>query len=174
MSETGFLRRESRGLWADFCHRMIVGFVGLGVMGFFIISAHVIDQLLPASPWYRLDSVTVADFRQGEEASITIEREIVRPFSGTYQVTIWPEGGDSYVCIGTDKLDYTEPKQGALRNKTLSWWAANQRPPCLANMPPGKYQMQTCVNVHMTAALLAWLPDRQTCVWSNEFRVLAD
>ncbi|MBE2275784.1 MAG: hypothetical protein IAE87_05745 [Rhodobacteraceae bacterium] len=135
-----------------------------------IVAGYLSDLLVPAALWYRLDAVEVADFRQGEEMQVTAQREILRPFDGSYQVVIWPADGRLPVCRGSDALAYSRLAVGRI-TQPLDWWAANQRPPCLPEMPPGRYRMETCVSVHMTALLLRWLPDRRTCVWSNVFEV---
>lgn len=126
------------------------------------------QSIFPASRWYELRLVGVADGRVGEPITMVIDREIKRPFTGEYTVTLFDVDSGRLVCAGGDRVLYT-PGVMLPEPVTLDWWTYGAHPPCETALTPGTFRLRTCVEI------LHHLPGigrREVCLNSNAFTVV--
>lgn len=123
----------------------------------------------PASYWYEIGEVTVFDAVHGKEPLIDVDRSIHEPFTGEYIVTVRNTMGKT-ICSGGARVPY-DPAAKLPDPITLGWWAAGAVPNCIKNMPPGEYEMTTCVEILHD---VPFLTRREVCQPSNAFSILPE
>lgn len=121
-------------------------------------------HLWPASWWFDVRSVTVANAKQGGMVAMLIDRDIRRPFRGRWYVTLrqWTDGGWLTLCNATGASNYL-PEARFPRRLDLRWWTDGQCRP----LPPGRYHITTSWTIETPA----FLPDKTITVDSNIFEV---
>lgn len=120
----------------------------------------------PASWWFDVKTVHIADTPRGTPVEIIVDRSILRPLTGQYNVSIhvWSENAWVAYC-NTPMSDPWEYKVGAKYPVplTLKWWTAGRCHP----LPPGQYQVTT----RWRLSNLGIFPDKTFAVTSNIFEI---
>lgn len=95
MSEYGYIRRDSRGWWADTIHTLVVGLLVLGLT----IAAYSAVRWSFRWLWIDLQSVTIPDHPAGTDPDIEVYRHIASyaHMSWSVEVRRWPE--HRFVCL---------------------------------------------------------------------------
>lgn len=121
----------------------------------------------PASFWFEVRNVRVADTVAGATPLMAIDREIRRPFEGEWTVTVLRkrQDGEGFFsfCTAKGAADYHPSNrlpQGP--DLTLDWWIWPTKCP----LPPGLYKIRT--HWLITAR---YFPTKEVWNDSNEFRV---
>lgn len=140
------------------------------VLFLFAASAAFSTKMLGAW-WYRLDAVVIGDGPVFNDLPVTFTRSI-RPFQGSYVVSIWPVARTSPACQGVGSVNYRTPARKT-DTRDMLWWMGEQRPECKTQVVPGLYTAETCVTVEMTDWWNYWLPDPVICRESNVFEITA-
>lgn len=143
----------------------------LSVLHYLIATAIVASGLLalifwPASHWLSVKTIHISDASQGAPVVMIVDREIVRPFVGRYNVSIhaWVNNAWQAHC-NTPISDPWTYKVGAKYPVplTLQWWTEGKCHP----LPPGKYMVTTSWYLYD----LGIFPDKRVTVESNIFEV---
>jgi hypothetical protein len=118
----------------------------------------------PTSFWLDYKSVAIDTVRVGEPITMTADREVVRPFLGTWTATVkeWNGGWESRTCAGNGKTIYT-PDSKLPNNLTLAWWMGQT----CAELPAGKYKVITTWVIDLPAPI----PNKRVTIESNVFEV---
>lgn len=140
--------------------------MGRGVFALGAIWLAVITTMyaLPASLWLIVDSVFVQDSVSGHPVVMQVEREIVRPFRGTYDVALRKVSSDKiYIaCSSSGTVDYAVGSE-LPETVTLGWWTGGR----CEHLEPGVYSVQTVWTIHASGLK----PDKTVSVKSNYFTV---
>lgn len=115
-----------------------------------------------------LRTVEVPSHPAGTDPFIIVSRDIHRPFSGEYDVTIrrQPENLIAY-STGRISIPY-RPTNEPISGQTLGWWAHDGDGPVHSlDLRPGYYLLETCHYVR------PWflLHEKRRCVVSDMFEV---
>lgn len=119
----------------------------------------------PASSWLSYRSVTVDNVHLGAPITMTADREIVRPFLGSWTATVkeWRGEWQSRGCSGRGTADYT-PDSRLPRDLNLSWWMG----PVCSTLPVGKYKLITTWVINLPGPM----PDKRVTIESNVFEIM--
>lgn len=122
--------------------------------------------------WYHLQAVHVSDGPSFNDLTVVVEREIRRPFLGSFRVTVWPTDMSAPICTGKgDGINY-KPTTVPIISKDAEWLMGEQTPPkCSEVLGPGEYIANVVVTVHPSEAFLWWMPDPHEDIWSNVFHI---
>ena len=119
----------------------------------------------PASYWFEVRSVNAGPAKAGERVPMIVDREVSRPFLGTWTVTIrkWDGAGPVVYCTASGTSQY---RSGAdlPKDLTLNWWTDGKCPALTA----GKYVIGTAWRID---PMLPFLPAKHAQAESNIFEV---
>lgn len=126
-----------------------------------LLAAH----LWPASTWLEVRNVIAGPARAGEPVPMIVDREISRPFLGTWTVTVrkWGEDGAVIYCTANGASLYNTTVD-LPRDLTLDWWTNGKCPALSA----GKYAIDTTWRID---PMLPFLPAKHVQRESNIFQV---
>ncbi len=126
-----------------------------------LLAAH----LWPASAWFEVRSVSAGPTKAGERVPMIVDREVNRPFLGTWTVTIrkWSEDGPVIYCTATGTSQYSTAAD-LPRDLTLHWWTDGKCPA----LTEGRYVIGTAWRID---PMLPFLPTKHVQVESNIFEV---
>lgn len=131
----------------------------------FIITLLVTLQVWPAAYWYDGGQMHVEDAGEGEDHVLISSGSVLRPFQGSYNVTV--RDASTREVVGENPSNVFPYEVGSVRPDPLllyGYWGPN-----LAPLPVGSFVMQTCWTVHGAFYGLTW--PKSTCVTSNIFVV---
>lgn len=96
-------------------------------------------MLWPASWWFDVRKIYIADVRVGTDIPIVIDRTIKRPFHANWSVSIrqWDAGWTVH-CVANGEQTY-KPDARLPKAPTLRWWTWDRCHP----LPPGRYEVVT-------------------------------
>lgn len=134
-------------------------------MGFAL--TYLIAALLPGSLWQNPGQLEVADTRQGEEIHLLFDGGPIRPFFGSYTVTLRDFSGGGVVCEASGGPINYVPGSQYPETITMEWWAPSDRR-CW-NPPVGTYSLETCWEVH--GPLWGLVPSKRVCAPRAAFTV---
>ncbi len=119
----------------------------------------------PVTFWFDVNSVSVASAPAGSSLHMTVDREIKRPFRGSWQTTIRQWDGSGWVtrCNAQGASNY-RPDSKYPRDLSLQWWTDGQCHP----IPHGRYKITTT----WVIGDIEWMPEKTITVDSNVFEVL--
>lgn len=120
-------------------------------------------MLWPAAWWIQVKDVMISSAAYGNPLPMVVDREVLRPFLGEWQVTIrqWDGAGWLTWCNASGRSNY-RPDTRYPRNLSLQWWTDGQCHP----LPVGRYRVTTAWTVEGDL-----LPDKRIVVDSNIFEV---
>jgi len=128
----------------------------------------LVATLWPVSWWFEIRGIHVHDSIEGRPVEMTVDRVIVRDFSGKYyvQVRVVDDDGNfgPVYCEGSGGGPYFVGSQ-LPSPVTLTWWAAGR----CADLPVGKWRAATTWYIQPDWPLL---PAKTLTVFSNRFEVL--
>lgn len=138
--------------WAAWAAALVLSMAFLAVAGW------------PVSHWYSTGVMHVDDFTEGEPFILQYAGGPVRPFIGSYSVTL--RDGSHLGVIAEDRSAPFQYLPGVQRPDplTIEWWAPGSEE--MHNPAPGQYVLKTCWTVHMRFA-----PGKTACMSSNIFTV---
>lgn len=113
----------------------------IGACWLALFAASAVRETLPASYWYAPGELIVRDAQIGQCPKITFNREIRRPFSGSWGATLLrqqPSGRFSVYDTFSGSLPYN-PESSLPDDPDLGWWF--EIPSC--NWPSGIYRVFT-------------------------------
>lgn len=118
----------------------------------------------PASWWFAVEGVVVAATPAGASPHMTVDREIKRPFRGSWQSTIRQWDGLGWVtwCNAQGASNY-RPDSRFPKDLDLRWWTDGQCHP----IPAGRYKITTTWIIQD----IQWMPDKAITIDSNIFEV---
>lgn len=124
--------------------------------------------LFPASFWFEVRRVEVLHQTTPDGFNIlAVDREIHRPFVGTWHATVRSLPGNTVVCQGSGGTTY-RPGSDLPEPLSLAWWIDDQRCRPGDRLKRGEYYLSTAWTVQNP---WGFLPDRQITVDSNVFSV---
>ena len=129
------------------------------------LAFYVAANLWPASSWLAVERVSIGNTLAGQPVPMVATRQINRPFSGDWRVTVrrWEYSGWVVYCNASGSNNYkTEAILPA--NLTLGWWTDGQ----CALLPEGRYTVNTSWHIQPN---LPFLPAKYVAVDSNIFEV---
>lgn len=134
-------------------------------MGFAL--AYLIAALLPGRLWQDPGQIEVADTPEGAEINILFDGGPVRPFLGSYTVTLRDFNGGGITCeAGGGPINYVPGAQYP-RSITMEWWAPSD-PRCW-RPAAGTYSLETCWEIH--GPLWGLVPSKRVCAPRASFTV---
>lgn len=133
-----------------------------------------VPSLLMDSIWFHLKSVEVSSpVDSSQMIELAVDREIHRPFRGSYLVTIREINGSTQeaICEGKPLQPFPyDPARDLPEPLSLTWWLGSDAymQTCKENgFTAGKqFQIRTC---HTVVATVWDLPLARRCVMSNVF-----
>lgn len=133
------------------------------LLGMWFALTLLVVALIPASWWFVVNSVHVDSVPFGAPITMTVDREIQRPFLGTFTATLkqW-QGGWVSMCYATRTLDYT-PESKLPADMDLGWWTDGE----CASLLPGKWMLITT----WTIESFGWLPSKQVTFVAEPFEI---
>ena len=133
------------------------------IAALYLFAPLAFDQLRGPEYWMRVNSVTVPDTATGQMPQMVIDRQIVRPFQGTWYVMVRQQHGTGWVITcaanggGNYRVDALLPDP-----VTLDWWTEGK----CKTLDPGRYQISTSWNISPKSGA-----DKRLLVESNIFEV---
>ncbi len=124
---------------------------------------------ISARYWFDPQTVYVADSVTGEAVVLVVDREIKRPFKGSYTATVRALNSATVICDASGALNY-DPKSSLPDPVTLAWWAYSDARCHGPNLPAGEYVLTTTWTIKSPFRVL---PDKSVSVISNPFRIEA-
>ncbi len=107
-----------------------------------VLALSLMTSALPASWWFEPGAVRVSDARRGVCAKMDFDREINRPFFGTWKVTVMRKssGGSWYTFrIFSEENDY-RPDNSLPEDLNICWWIwEDSIDPPLANIASTRF-----------------------------------
>jgi hypothetical protein len=122
--------------------------------------------LWPATRWMVVKTVHIADTPKGAPVEMIVDRSVVRPFTGQYNVSIHAWHDNAWVAYCNTAVSNPWEYQAGARYPvplTLEWWTGGKCHP----LPPGEYQVTTRWNL----SNLGIFPDKTFAVTSNIFEI---
>lgn len=122
-------------------------------------------NLAPASIWFAVDHIRIADTVEGGQPEMDVSRTIKRPFSANWRVELEREmapGTFVFQTKATGENRYSTDSK-LPDPLTLDWWTY----PTLWNLEPGRYRTETCWEIDPPQPF----PEKRVCVTSNTFTV---
>lgn len=118
----------------------------------------------PASYWMEVRDVEIRSAPFGQPLPMVVDREIKRPFLGSWHVTIrqWDGLGWLTWCNADGRSNYRADARFP-RDLALQWWTDGQCHPLQA----GRYRVTTTWTIHSSG----FLPDKTVTADSNIFEV---
>lgn len=141
---------------------------GWGLTAAFLFGFYSLMQAIPpASWWFEVNSIVVADLVEGEPALITVDRRINRDFTGVWRVEVRkldPATGQWVSDCVTAETRQSYITDAALPHPvTLDWWASDE----CGDVDPGTYYIATFWRINPDG-----LMPRSLQVTSPVFKVL--
>lgn len=96
--------------------------------------------LEPIENWFHVKQIYVADVGTGEDVSVLYDRDIIKPFKGTYTVKVAEinDTGTGFpLCDNSEVVNYTPKGKAAVRVITLSEFVGE---PC--TLKDGRYRVE--------------------------------
>ena len=123
--------------------------------------------LVPVSRWFEVHGVSVSDTAMGSSPKVTVDRQIHRPFTGSWTVTLRRELGDGFtaVCTRNGRNDY-RPGSALPADTDLRWWMAIPPGPECRRITPGRYIVTILWRVEAEG-----LPSKVVRAESNVFEI---
>ena len=96
--------------------------------------------LLPASIWFQVDAVAIANAKPHISPAMAVDRTIHWPFVGTWVVTILKNDNGDFqpYCYASGTNDYS-PESKLPRKLDLDWWTWPKK----CDLPEGQYVART-------------------------------
>lgn len=133
------------------------------IAALYLFAPLAFDQLRGPEYWMRVNSVTVPDTATGQLPQMAVDRQIIRPFQGTWHVMVRRQQGEFWAVTcaasggGNYRTDAVLPDP-----VTLAWWTEGK---CVV-LEPGKYQISTSWNISPKSGA-----EKRLLVESNIFEV---
>lgn len=114
--------------------------------------------------WFVVRNVSVPDFMEGADPLIVYDREVYKPFNGTWNVDIRKvSGGTQFnICIGSGVSSYKPSEKLPAAGVLLSYFVGKK-----CDLPPGTYIMEATWELRPPG-----YPIKETSFTSNQFQVL--
>ena len=117
---------------------------------------------LPASDWFEVRSVSVADFEEGDfTAPVVYDRVIRKPFTGTWVAEVIRVPDNFNACVGSGTNRYEASDEVPAAGVTFSWFIGTN-----CNLPPAQYTMRVHWDIKPSG-----YPDKEVSLSSNVFTV---
>jgi len=123
-------------------------------------------SITPVSDYFEA-SVSVPNFKAGEDPLVVYDRQIKITFTGGFVVEVKSVEGASTACFGgLSGVRYTAGEVLDPTVPTLTWYVANPRD-CTKSLKPGRYYLETNYTISSENS-----PDKHLTTVSNVFTVL--
>jgi hypothetical protein len=126
---------------------------------------------VPVSFWINVRHVTVASAETPADVTMRVDRDIKRPFAGSFVVTVRRSPGGGFVCsTGSSKMIVYRPNAEMPDPLYLWWWLGSKA--ALASCDdfrPGGYLLETCWTV--LQPFWGVVPEKTWCIDSNGFKI---
>lgn len=119
----------------------------------------MIGALLPASIWYKAGTLGFSSAREGEPIFIFYQGGPVRPFMGSYTVTMRDFKTGAIACEARGGPFNYKPGTPRPEPLTMDWWAPGDER-CWSP-PAGTYAVETCWSIW--SAIFGFLPRKHVC-----------
>lgn len=118
----------------------------------------------PAHDWFVVRNVNVPDFIEGADPLMVYDREVIKPFNGTWNVDIRQvSGGTQFnICTGSGVSSYKPSEKLPAAGVLLSYFIGKK-----CDLPPGTYIMEATWELRPPG-----YPTKETSFTSNQFQVL--
>lgn len=130
-----------------------------------LLAVSVQASLAPASDWFEVRSVYVADTTAGASPVMTVDREVKKPFRGRWLVDVeqeQPSGRFVVRCTAAGANNYSLGNDLPVP-LDLDWWTY---PMDCAPTEPGRYRVETTWLIELPGGLT-----KEVRAVSNTFRV---
>ena len=136
--------------------------VAFGVVWLWNWFDHSTRQAEPAENWFMVRNIYVADFEEGNtKAPVVYDREIRRPFTGSWVAEVHPVSRQETLCAGQGTARYEPSDQLPETGVSLDWYLQAE---CI--LPPGQYIIKTYWTLKP-----ANYPEKEVTLTSNVFNV---
>lgn len=99
----------------------------------------VAKNAAPVSDWFIANEIHIPPHVEGENPFMTYDREVLKPFVGTWVVDIRAVGvKTAAVCTGSGTSKYEPDEPVPANGVTLSWYIGKD-----CKLPPGEYVAET-------------------------------
>ena len=132
-----------------------------------ILAAYTALWLAPASLWFDVRSLQVAQESPGAVPTVSIDRNIRWSFAGAYTVDVRDFGTGNIACGGGGSHQYLGGLTGIRAFNLVDF--AGEDASCAA-LPPDTYTVEACWTV--LYPLWGGLPPKTVCIRSNPFEVV--
>lgn len=130
-----------------------------------LLGASMYERYRPATDWFNVKSIHVADTTVGTNPVMQYARDIKQPFRGDWTAEVQylqPSGKWIAECIATGVANYA-PDKGPPNPTTLDWWTY---PLDCAPKHVGTYRLSTSWNLDLPGGIT-----KQIFAFSNTFKV---
>lgn len=130
--------------------------IGWAALFSVIMSVPVVAMLTPASNWFTVDKVYVADAKIGNWPAMEVVRQVHQPFTGDWTVRLDKLGDNGFVyhCDAKSSTPYLTDSR-LPSDLDLGWWSLesfkrnfSSNSPELCNITPGEYRIITEWIIH--------------------------